>query len=153
MTGPPTIQQEHYSDALWGELLPLLERNWRESPSFKKELALDPDPAIYASLDANGLLRCITMRTGAGKLVGYVVYTVYRSPHHKTLLCAHGDVVYVDPDYRGLAAGLWKRAETLLRAQGVNWVGWSANPQSRLYTLLCEMGYKPDEIILEKQLC
>jgi len=142
---------EHYSEALCQEMLPLLRANWRESSSYEEGIEADPDFERYRKLDAAGMCLCITARE-EGRLVGYVVYVVTHSTHHKTIMCGIGDAAYTDPQHRGVGNQLLKIAEKHLKVAGVTRIGWTVDPRSRMHGLLLEDGYVPDEVIMEKRL-
>lgn len=147
------ISQEHYSPAFWAELAPLIERNWAESESYEPAIPVDPDVERYRKLDAAGALQCLTARLD-GLLVGYAVFMVAYSIHHRTLLCAHGDAVYMLPQlgrYDAVVA-LIDEAEARLSEMGVKRLAWWCEPQSKLARILASLGYKPDEVLMEKVL-
>jgi GNAT superfamily N-acetyltransferase len=147
------IAQEHYSDGFWAELKPLIERNWAESESYEPEIPVDPDVDRYRKLDAAGALQCLTARYD-GMLVGYAVFMLGYSIHHRTILCAHGDAVYVLPQlgrYDAVVA-LIEESERRLRARGTKRLAWWCEPRSKLARILASLGYTPDEILMEKVL-
>jgi GNAT superfamily N-acetyltransferase len=147
----PSIQQEHYSEAICTEMLPLVQRNWRESTSYEEGLEADPDFARYKRLDDAGMCLCLTARA-EGRLVGYVVFIVSTSTHHKTVLCGAGDALYLEPEFRGHAAELLRQAEQMLRARGVRRLGWPVDEGSPLRKLLKSFDFHDDEIVMEKVL-
>ena len=149
-----TIGVERYSDALIEEMKPLLKRNWWRSESHTHDFDLDPNFETYKRMDAAGKLLALFARL-EGRLVGYIVYFVAPSTHHKTILAAHGDIIYVEdePALARVAGELLERSEAMLREQGVQVIGWFTNSGSRLHRLLKVKGHKDDEIVTEKWLC
>lgn len=145
------IASEHYSEAFAKELLPLLRKNWQESPSYEPDLEVDPNFDVYRQLDEAGVLLCITLRDGV-RLVGFVVYIVSPSVHHRSMMVGRGDVMYIEPPYRGQSKELLSTAEHLLRAHGVKRLGWAVTNGGSLYKLLRAIGFRDDEIVLEKNL-
>jgi GNAT superfamily N-acetyltransferase len=144
--------QEHYSFELAAEILPLARLNWRESPSYEEGVDADPDFARYRVIDEAGACVFLSARE-AGKLVGYIVFFVLPSIHDKRLLVAHGDAFYVLPEYRAQASReLYKRAETMLKARGVKRVGFTVDKGSDFHRLLNTLGFRDDELIVEKNL-
>jgi GNAT superfamily N-acetyltransferase len=141
--------QEHYSLELGLELLPLVRRNWRESPSYEEGVDADPDFERYRRLDEAGACLFLSARD-AGTLIGYVVFFVLQSPHHKSLLVAHGDAFYVLPEHRGHGLALYRKAEAMLRERGVKRVGFTVDIGSYLHQLLGSVGYRNDELVVEK---
>ena len=145
------IQVQHYTEEFAKELLPLLRKDWQESPSYEPDLEVDPNFDIYAKLDAAGALLCLTLRD-ATRLVGFLVYIVSPSTHHKSVMVGRGDVMYIEPGYRGHAKEMLWAAEQLLKAGGVRRLGWATHASSRLYKLLHATGFYDDEIVMEKKL-
>lgn len=143
--------QEHYSFELECELLPLTRRNWRESPSYEEGIDADPDFARYRKIDEAGACLFLAARD-EGRLVGYAVFFVMQSPHHQTLCVAHGDALYVLPEYQGAGVGLYRRAEAMLKERGVKRVGFQVDIGSKLHRFLTAEGYRDDEITVEKDL-
>lgn len=147
------IEVQRYSEEFAKELLPLLRKNWRESPSYEEGLEADPDFEMYRRLDQAGVLLCLTLRdTNTRKLVGYVVYVVSPSTHHRTITVGRGDVMYVETEFRGKAKEMLMTAERFLRARGCKRLGWSVDRDGRLHRLLLSVGFYEDEVILEKKL-
>jgi hypothetical protein len=148
-----TIQRERYSDALCAELLPLLKENWIKSESYKSELPVDPAFDKYQLLDKADLVLCITARE-AGVLIGYTITFMNFSLHHKAVFVGHGDMIYVeDGQGRGrVALKLLRESERLMKARGVTYMGWFVNRGSKIHKLLLAVGYKDDEVVVEKRL-
>jgi GNAT superfamily N-acetyltransferase len=120
-----TYQTECLSDALWSELLPLLQAHYAEV-AHHQDLALNPDRARYASIEAVGMLRIYTARSctadkSVGKMVGYLAALVAPSLHYAPHVFANQDVLFVAPEQRGsrLGVNLIRYAHDCLRAEGV----------------------------------
>lgn len=143
--------QEHYSFELECELIPLTRRNWRESPSYEEGIDADPDFARYKRIDEAGACLFLAARD-EGRLVGYAVFFIAHSVHHQTMLVAHGDALYMLPEYRGHGLGLYRQAEAMLKERGVKRIGFSVDRDSYLHMLLRSVGYRDDEIMVEKDL-
>jgi hypothetical protein len=148
-----TIQQEHYTEAFIGELKPLVIRNWHESESYKPDIEVDPDWERYRIMDEKGVLICLSARM-SGALVGYAVYFVMTSLHHKTILCGQGDALYVEPGTgRGsIGRNLIRTMLAMLTQRGVKRVGVHAPPGSMLADWYEALDFTRDEVILEKVL-
>ena len=146
------IEQEHYCDALRDELLPLIVRNWRESPSYVPGVDADPDWQRYRLLDEAGAVLCLTVRK-AGALVGYLVAFSHSSLHHRTIRCAQIDGFYILPAFRFAARRLYRMAEDHFIAAGITHVGWTVDRNSRLQALAQALGFRADETVMEKLLC
>lgn len=147
------IEVQRYSEEFAKELLPLLRKNWRESPSYEEGLEADPDMELYRRLDQAGVLLCLTLRAFEDRrLVGYVVYIVSPSTHHRTITVGRGDVMYIEPRYRKHAKEMLMTAERFLRARGCKRLGWAVNQNGSLHRMLLSVGFYEDEIVLEKKL-
>lgn len=146
------LEQEHYSESLRRELLPHLQANWRESPSYEPGIEADPDWERYKLLDEAGAVLCVTCRNDADMLLGYIIVLAFRSMHHRTIYCAQGDAFYVLPEHRHHAAALYRHAEDLLVQGGVTRIGWPVVFNSPLHELLVSLGFVEDEMLLEKRL-
>ena len=145
--------QTELVSGLWDEAMPLLEKHYREIARYK-DIALDPDRAVYAAIEAAGKLRCYTGRDG-GRLVGYAVFFLMTDPHRRTVLQALQDVLFIEPQSRkGLMAGvrLIRYAEEQLAAEGVQVVYHHVKLINRLGNLLGSIGYEIDGEVYAKRL-
>ena len=148
-----TIQKESMSEIL-EEGLPLISRNWEEMGMNKDFLVLDPAYKKYKKLDAFGSLKLFTVRSD-GKLVGYVLYTIFNHPHFQTSLWAQSDTMWLSPDQRGLGHGaeLVTFAEDWLRNRGVVIMRTGVNLSSKSAGIMLEkLGHFPVEMAYEKVL-
>lgn len=146
------IEQEHYSEALRDELLPLIVRNWRESPSYVPGIDADPDWERYRLLDEAGSILCLTVRAGS-TLVGYLIALSHTSLHHRTIRCATIDAFFLLPPYRFFAGRLYRLAEDHFLAAGIRQVGWSVDRDSQVQAFAHSLGFDADEVLMEKTLC
>jgi L-amino acid N-acyltransferase YncA len=98
----------------------LIALNWEEVEDHKAASPLAIDWNAYQQLERQGVLRVGLMRA-AGLLVGYNVFFVKPTLHHRQTVWAVNDLVYLDPEARRGMAGvlLISEAERLLRAEGV----------------------------------
>jgi GNAT superfamily N-acetyltransferase len=145
------IAKETLTDALIEESRPLLKENWVTSGSFNPALPLDPDFKFYQRLDEAGNLLVLTLRD-AGRLVGYVVFAIGFSRHHRGVKVGKGEALYVDPEYRKMAHELLDVAEERLRSLGVERMGWFVVRSSAAYHFLVKRKHFEDEVVLEKVL-
>jgi len=143
-----SIAQEHYSPGLVEELKPLIKKNWEESPLYEKEIALAPDFQKYRAMDDAGLVLCMTGRVD-GRLVGYAIWYIIKSFNYPGE-SGHGIALYIEDAYRGYGVWLLKRSEALLRERGIRRFYWFARPNSLPYKLVKAMGYREDEVVMEK---
>jgi GNAT superfamily N-acetyltransferase len=147
------IGVERYSEEFARELLPLLRKNWRESPSYEEGLEADPNFEMYRRLDQAGVLLCLTLRDDTdARLLGYVVYIVSPSTHHRTITVGRGDVMFIENGHRAKAKEMLNTAEKFLRGRGVRRLGWSVDRDGSLHRLLLSVGFYEDEVVLEKKL-
>jgi hypothetical protein len=155
------IQKESFSDALCQEILPLAQKCWDEGTALKGEtcayhgqraIVIEPDFALYGRLAEAGTLVLVTARYST-KLVGYIVGYLYQSPHHKKMLVANGDSIYIEPEYRGHAASMIEVFLADLKARGALTIGWPVSQTGPVYDLLRALGFVGDEIIMEKLIC
>jgi hypothetical protein len=142
------LQQEHYSEELVAELVPMLRKNWQSSSSYQESIDLQPNLARYKQMDAAGMVLCMTARD-QGKLVGYCIWYIVTSLNYNGK-SAHGVAWYVDDEHHGYGISLLRRGHALLRAQKIDRFYWFAVPDSTLCRLLVADGYKPHEVVLEK---
>lgn len=128
------------------ELLPLLEKHWREIALEQNTVKLDPDWASYDLLDASGVLCLVTARHH-GELVGYVVYLIVNSLHYKNLRVADCDLFWLDPTFRKGMAGvnLFRAAEVILTGENVNRVTNKVKLYHDVGRVFERMGYTPIE--------
>ena len=156
-----TVQQEPYSEALATELLPLAQKCWDEGTALKgescayhefRDVKIEPDLVTYTALADKGALIVFTIRDDLA-LVGYAVAMVYFSPHHRKILTANGDSIYVDPPYRVHSVVLLEKIIEAVRATGAKTMNWCVSANGPMYDLLCKYGFGADEVVMEKFLC
>jgi hypothetical protein len=154
------IAVEHFSESLFGEILPLGKKCWKESTEVKgatcayygdRDFEIEPDMAAYKRLESIGALTVVTLREEA-KLVGYMVGFTYQSLHHRKILGAVGDTIYIEPEFRSLTGAVAERFENEMRAKGVQIIGWPTHQNGPVYEVLKALGYVGDDIVMEKRL-
>lgn len=155
--------REPFSGELLEEMLPLLERHWREVAHFP-DIPLEVDAAAYHAAEANGALRIYTVRrlwvlpgepfhAQAWVLIGYAAFFVRHSPHYASSVQASQDVIYVDPSARGsTGAQLIRFADDQLGTEGVQAVYHHVKVQHNWGRLLERMGYEAVDLIYAKRL-
>ena len=144
-------KEEKLTPELLKEAEPLLQKHWAEI-AYYKDIPLDPDYELYLKMQGVGALRSYSARDEHGKLIGYAVYFVRPHPHYKQTLMAQQDILYVDPERRGMGLFLLKFADLELKKIGVELVShhikvahdWSAAAE--------KLGYKKTDIIVMKRL-
>lgn len=157
----PTLQEEAFSAELFEQLRPLAQRCWDEETEAKasscafetaRDFPIEPDMEAYQLHAERGALVLLTLRAG-GQLVGYAVGLTYRSPHHKALIAAFGDSIYIEPAFRSYFPVLAERLERGLAERGAVIIGWPVTQDSPLFHALVSRGYRGDDIVMEKKLC
>jgi GNAT superfamily N-acetyltransferase len=153
------IAEERYSTELARQMQPLLERHYREVARNQDLTPLDVNWAAYESGDAAGKLLILTARD-EGKLIGYSVFYLVRSPHYKSTLWGMNDVLYVLPGYRqsGVGLKLMRESEHALRAKRCQKITWHVKEQNAdgspnpLQAILARRGYEVGELMMERLL-
>lgn len=155
------IERETFSDALFDELLPLTRKCWDESTAFKgescayfgdRDFLIEPDKESYQKLAEQGSLVVVTLRKES-VLQGYVVGFLYKALHHKHILCAIGDSIYIEPEHRAHTWAVAKRFEKEVTSMGAKILGWPVHLNGPVYEILKAKGYVGDDIVMEKRLC
>lgn len=155
-----TIQTEAFSLELCKEILPLGQKCWEESTVNKgdtcgyngeREFQIEPNLEVYERLSTAGSLVLLTLRD-EGILKGYVMGFLYLSWHHKNILCASVDSIYVLPTHRAFTPVMTEKLEHELESLGVQIIGWPTHVNGPVYELLKAIGYVGDDIVMEKRL-
>jgi hypothetical protein len=150
------IAIEPFTRELALEILPLGQKCWEEATIAKgeacafygqRDFAIEPDVDEYLKAAKTSVV--VTLRD-EGKLVGYVIGLLYRSLHHKSVQCALGDSIYVDPDYRSYTGVMVERFETEIKKLGAKIIGWPVTPDGPVYKVLKARGFVGDDVIMEK---
>lgn len=154
------IAREGFSDETFDEVMPLAQKCWDESTTFKgetcayhgdRDFKIEPSKEGYQQLEKNGCLVLITLRDD-GVLKGYIVGFTYYSLHHGKILCGIGDTMYIEPECRFYTRSMAKRFEKEMRAMGAQIIGWPVHINGPVYEVLKVLGYVGDDIVMEKRL-
>jgi|SRR5882762_1783496 len=155
------IDREPFTLELYEEVLPLAQKCWEENTRLKAETCayygerdfkIEPDISEYQRLAALGLVVIVTLRD-EGVLKGYVSGFLYRSWHHKHILCSNVDSIYIEPDYRSYTVVVVERFEKEFEKLGAGIIGWPTHVNGPVYEILKRRGYVGDDIVMEKRLC
>src|SRR5882757_7892859 len=158
MITAPVIEKEDFCHDLYQEVLPLGRKCWEESTLDKgadcgyhgeRDFQIEPDFEVYERVASNGSMVLLTLRDN-GALKGYVVGFTYRSWHHKDILCANVDSIYVEPSHRAYTAVIAEKLEKEFRLMGVQIIGWPTRINGPVYDFLMARGYVGDDIVMEK---
>ena len=134
------------------EIKPLLERHYEELGRYK-ELQLEPDFDSYLIAQEQKTVRVYTVRENT-VLIGYTIFFVTHSLHHKNTQQALQDILWLDPKYRRQSIGadflFW--CEGRLRDEGVQIVLQVARNRATQGAILEATGYEILEWVYSKRL-
>lgn len=156
-----TIESESFNRALFDELVPLGQKCWDENTIAKAETCafygerdfyIDPDFDTYQRLAVLGVLVIVTVRD-EGRLVGFMAGFTHSSLHHKKILCAIADSIYLEPEFRSHTPIVAARFETEMTSRGVQIISCPTHEGGPVHEFLKAMGYVGDDIVMEKRLC
>lgn len=137
---------------VWQEMIPLMEKHWEEIAHYK-DIPLNPDYETYLKMEDANILRVFTARDDDGVLIGYAVFFLKHNLHYKDSYQALQDIIYVDPERRGIGARLILWSEKQLKADGVQVVCQHIKASTPHTVELFErLGYEKIDIILGKRL-
>lgn len=153
------IAQEILTETLIAEMLPLGQACFDESTLIKKDtcayygersFAVEPDVERYKALCKSGRMVLLTLRKET--LKGYLIGFTYQSLHHRKILCASVDSIYIQPEYRSYTAVLCEKFEQAMDDLYVEIIGWPTHIDGPVYQVLKARGYVGDDVIMEKRL-
>jgi hypothetical protein len=134
------FQEENLSEELIDEVCKYSNAHLREIGG---DAEMEPDVwhEFYYAIEKADNLRIYTARNG--KLVGYSVYFVSPHRHHKTVLQATSDLMYMDPTARKGLVGMafLKWCEEQLKDDGVSVIYHFSSSAKDLSPMLGRMGY------------
>ena len=140
-----TYKQES-ARVIFDEGADLLSAHNDETPEHTKEIKADPNIEQYIALEDAGVLFVLTVRD-CGTLIGYSVFVMSPSLHHKTLTYAVNDVLFLAEPYRktGVGLGLLEMGEVFLKTKGVDMMVVMSKVNTPLDYLLKSTGYTHTE--------
>lgn len=143
---------EALTPALWAELLPLLKENWREVAPFQ-DIPLSPNVAAYDALQNASILRVYTARRETGELYGYAIFFVLPDLNYSTSLQATMNVLFVEPQFRGLATVKFLAwCDLQLANEGVQVINQHVKATHNFAKLLERLGYSLINLTFSKKL-
>jgi len=143
--------RESLTPELWAEAMPLLFAHKGEIAHFA-DIPLEPDVAMYSAVDAAGALRCFTARRD-GALIGYCLFFVRPNPHYASSVQAVQDVLYLDPERRGITGYRFVRwCDEQLAAEGVEVVYHHLKAKHDHPALMRALGYEVVDYIYARRL-
>lgn len=138
------------------DIQPLLRDHYAELAKNQESIALNPDWARYAQIEASGALRVFTARDD-GALVGYSVFFISVHPHYADVVLASNDVLFLKKSHRTGRAGLRLIAFSE-RELGAEFstkkvsVAWHAKLGTALEAILRKTGYGVQDIVFTRLL-
>ena len=142
---------EILTQKLLDEVDPLLKKHWEEIAHYK-DIPLSPAYDQYLKLQELGMLQCFSARDGDGVLIGYAVYLIRKNLHYQNSLWAQEDIIYIDPDRRGVGMFLIKWCDEELKKLGVQVVSHHIKFAHDWSSALERLGYEKQDMILTKRL-
>lgn len=135
-------------------LTPLLEAHRRELATHPDIMALDPQIAVYKSLEAKGALLSLLLEHETAGIVGYSVNILSNNLHYGALRICQNDVLYVSPSYREEGGGraLIKATEINAKDLGAQMMLWHAKLGTKLDELLPNYGYEVQDVVFSRVL-
>lgn len=145
-----SFQQEPANQALFDEVMPLLQMHYEEIAHFK-DIKLNPDFSKYQALANAGTLRVFTARKD-GELVGYAVFFIVPNIHYRDSVQANQDILFINKKHRGFGRQFIKWCDEQLKSQGVEVVYHHIKAAHNFGALLEAMGYELVDLIFAKRL-
>jgi hypothetical protein len=153
------IQVEAFTDGLFDEMLPLIQKCWKECTQIKgetcayygeREFDVEPDLEGYKGLARLGSLVVVCLREDG--LKGYAAGFTYPSLHHRKVLGCIGDTIYIETGYRDHMGAVIDRFLREMTSRKADIIGWPVGPRTQVHKLLKERGFVRDDIVMEKRL-
>ena len=110
---------------------------------------LDIDEEVYLHLEKAGGLRVYLARSG-GQLAGYAAFFLTAHPHHRTVLLAQQDVIYIDPGHRGCGGRFISWIDEKLTGDGVQMILHHVTVSKDFSPLLERLGYAKTATVYTK---
>lgn len=134
---------EPFSKELLHEAMPLLQAHWKEVAMYRESIPLNIDVGFYESLARQGKLICLTARDT--QLVGYACFMITGSPHYLGTTFIRNDVIYLDPEHRGITSLRFVReCERVCQERprsGPTLITWHSKLSNDFGQLLTHLGY------------
>lgn len=145
------FQRESFVD-MFDEAAPLLHKHWQEI-AHDKDIPLEVDVDAYRQQEQYGGLRVYTARDSeSNRLIGYAAFFVRANPHYKSSIQAVQDVIFVDPERRGMGGALIKYCDEQLKAEGVQKTYHHIKAAHNFGPLLERIGYELVDLIYCRRL-
>lgn len=135
----------------------LAVEHWKEVANDQKAIPYAPDWDRYRAQEKLGAFKVAGV-FAEHDLIGYNGFFIHEHMHYSTTKFAVNDVIYVDPEYRGVGGKVIRWCETALAALGVKKVLYHTKPNvlvkegKTVGDLLEHMGYNHVESVYGKLL-
>lgn len=136
---------------VYNEMIPLLEKHWEEIAHYK-DIHLNVDVDRYQAIQDQDMLRIYTARDEQGNLLGYAVYILSHNLHYKQMYQANQDVLFMNPQHRGLGGKLILYCDEQLSLEGVQVVYHHVKKYFNFGPMLEKLGYEHIEYIYARRL-
>lgn len=143
------FNEEKLDDSLIVEIETLLAAQMEEVGT--KGCRLDVDWNKYLMLNEAGVLRVYAMRV-VHKLVGYSSFVIDNHLHHRHLVAAQNDSIYIMPEYRKSSSEFIDFCDARLAEEGVNDITISVKPVRDFSAMLLKKGYEQEETVFLKRI-
>jgi len=143
--------EESYADIVDDMKENLLD-HYNETQLYSDKIPMDPAYDLYELLYYQGAVRFFTCRDDDNKLIGYLIMFVNEGLHHKDVLKAQMDNMYVVPEHRHteVAETLIQMAERTLKEDGVAVMQINFKTQMPCQNLMDKLGYYKVEVAYTK---
>ena len=138
-------------EVIINEGLELLKNHWAEIAHYK-DIPLNIDVERYLAADKLGHMKAFTARDEKGVLIGYAVFFIKESIHHKDSVQAVQDVLYIDPKFRGRGAKFIFWCDDQLKDMGVQVVYHHVNANNNWGKVLERRNYELVDLIYARRL-
>ena len=146
------IKQTTLSRGIIEEMGPLLDAHFMDTEK-DRYAGVDGDWLAYQNLQDRGMFYFYTLRVD-GVLAGYVGYLLSPSLHHKAVLGALCDLIYVAPIFRGkmFASKMMRIAEKDMKELGAQEIMQSVKVAHDFGPILERLGYEMIEHVYSKRI-
>lgn len=144
------FSRENFSDCFY-EALPLVQKHYDEIAWNKDNIPLDVDEDLYSKLDSEGIAIFYTGRV-YGEIKAYNVFLLRTNPHYKSTRFASNDVIYIDPEHRGIGREFIDFCEADLRSLGTNIITYHVKLAFNWGSILVRKGFTPLDTVWAKYL-
>lgn len=125
----------------------------KETELYQDKMEFNPDYDAYLTLsEAGGLYFVVAEDLDTQEIVGYLSLMVHFHPHHKDVLTATNNLIYVNYNYRGkgISMGMLEEAEKFLKDAEVDLFMFSAKASNPLKDTAKVLGFDECEVVYSK---